>query len=89
MKDRVRHMTRLTGYEGDTLGTDDVVLHGRSRRGQTDTAAVKQLFLQPDVGSLLHVTAWQIKIVPPAHVHVALISRTSSTTTSEQAFRLV
>lgn len=43
------------------------------------TLSKNQLFIHPDVGSLLHVTATLIKIVPLAHVHSVLtvMSRTS------------
>lgn len=37
----------------------------------------EQLFIRPDAGSPLHVTAWPIKIAPSAHVLAVRISCTS------------
>lgn len=62
---------------------NDVVLHGHFEPSRSPLnvnrhcGGEKQLFIYPDVGSVLHVTARRIKIVPSPHVHPVLISCTS------------
>lgn len=69
---------------------NDAVLHGHfylpvckiqavTTKCKQTLSLKKELFIHPDVGSELHVTTSQTKIVPPAHVHAVctVISCTS------------